>query len=244
MFVPNGKGFWDNIKIAQDTTKADQEEQWISRGFTFPVCLPIKMHSRGVALQCRAGKVKARGTGNLSVHGDFEAHSTNAGWDWLNEWDFPNLQYATASLFAADVGATRYAFSVSDFEIRKNDWASFYRQLWHHPELLWTQVAMTQAEGITMDYRLIFGDSRCPLAANRVENLFLWLIRWYMMEAWGLGDDPSQWRRKLLTCDWAQHAEAQEWLEGRINFFPDETCTSWEALSVEEAVAVMEDFWN
>ena len=52
-----------------------------------------------------------------------------------------------------------------------------------------------------MDYRLIFGDSRCPLAANRVENLFLWLIRWYMMEAWGLGDDPSQWRNKLGKCD-------------------------------------------
>ena len=83
------------------------------------------MHSRNVVVQCRKGKIKNRGTGNLSVHGPQEHHSTNAGWNWDDQWNFPELEYITSEDFAQDVGVAREAYG-DDFEIRKNDWVRKY----------------------------------------------------------------------------------------------------------------------
>ena len=75
-------------------------------------------------MQFRNGKLKNRGTGDLGLHGLFEAHSTNSGWDLLgNLYEFPELEYMTSAMFARDCGVVITAYDVStSFEIRKNDW--------------------------------------------------------------------------------------------------------------------------
>ena len=120
---PNAKGFYTYLEEAQKTTKEEVEAGYLQGFFPGPPYMPCKLHSRNVALQFRNGKMKYRGTGNLSLHGLFMRHGTNSGWDFLNKFNFPDLEWATSEQFAADADVARTAFGDKGaFEIRKNDW--------------------------------------------------------------------------------------------------------------------------
>lgn len=122
---PNSRGFYDHINFAQETTKNEIDSGVLKGPYEGPAFMPSKFHSRGVALQFRNGKIKPRGTGNLSLHGDFKEHGTNSGWDLkLDMYSFPELEYVTSQQFARDCGVARPASAKHDFEIRKNECAT------------------------------------------------------------------------------------------------------------------------
>ena len=121
---PNSKGFYEHLDFAQQTTTDELESGVLQGTYEGPPFMPCKYHSRNVALQFRAGKIKPRGTGNLSLHGDYQHHGTNSGWALgIDLANFPDLDYITSELFARDCGIVKTAFDrLHGFEIRKNDW--------------------------------------------------------------------------------------------------------------------------
>lgn len=54
VLTPNGKGFFKHLNLAQSTTREEIEKGWIDAPTMHPGTLPIKMHSRNVAVQCRS----------------------------------------------------------------------------------------------------------------------------------------------------------------------------------------------
>ena len=77
-----------------------------------------------------------------------------------------------------------------------------------------------------------------------MENVLLWLIRYYLIQQWGLGDDPSSWADKIKSLEWASAEVTQQWIQKRRAIFTPEHRTSWAALEPQEASTVMENFFN
>ena len=244
---PNSKGFYEHIEFAQETTNSELASGVLQGTFDGPAFMPAKFHSRNVALQFRSGKIKPRGTGNLSLHGDHILHGTNSGWDLETDlYNFPFLDYVTSELFARDCGVARTACDDTDFEIRKNDWKSFYRQIHAHGATYWLTCAMSLSAGTTFDARLIFGDSSAPVAANRIENLLLYLVRFFCMQQWGITDldDTSTWVNQLREAPWAATERVQQWIADRAAKFGAPTAKSFAALTPTEACDVIEQLWR
>lgn len=240
---PNARGFFDNIEFGTDTTDAEIAKGWLSVPYPGPPFLPAKYHSRSVAKQFRSGKTKDRGTGNLTMHGQFEEHGTNAGWDFENLDKFPELAWATSESFARDCGVAVEAGDRCDFEIRKVDWEAFYRHLRQHDSLLWLQCALSSSRGATCDLRLIFGDASAPLAANRVQNLLLWLVRHFCHEEWGLGNDCSTWIDTVLKQPWASGPATQAWIRDRAASF-DQPSGFFDTMELVDAQKAVERLWD
>jgi hypothetical protein len=240
---PNARGFFDNIVFGTATTDAEIAKGWLSTPYPGPPFMPAKYHSRGVAQQFRSGKTKDRGTGNLTLHGQFQEHGTNAGWNFENLDDFPELAWASSESFARDCAVVIEAGARSDFEIRKVDWEAFYRQLLQHDSLLWLQCALSSARGATCDLRLIFGDASAPLAANRVQNLLLWLVRHFCHDEWGLGNDCSTWIDTVLQQPWARGPVTQAWIKDRAAAF-DNPSGLFDTMSLVDVQKNVERLWD
>ena len=84
------------------------------------------------------------------------------------------------------------------------------------------------------------------VAANRIENLLLHIVRFFCMEEWGIADldDTSEWLTQLLTAPWAQSERTQQWITDRAAKFGAPTAPSFRALSDHDACNVIEQLWR
>jgi len=237
VLAPNAKGFYSKIDVAADLSRAEVAEGLLSTPVLGPSLFPIKLVPRNVATVWRNGKIKDRGTADCTVSGDFEEHSPNKGFlIEEDEYHYPTLTFISSSLVAF-IGAIIIEAGPDDFTISKCDWSRYYRQLARCESMLWLQGAMTLSNGMTLDYRLIFGDRSAVNSANRTQNNLIWILRHLVLLELGLPDQPPEtWFRTLITQTWVK-PRARAWMAERFDLFGGPT-------SAMDAIEQSESIWN
>ena len=262
VLAPPAVGMYNQLTVAQETTYDEIKEGWLSDPILGPHTLPVKMSSRNVAITFKSGKMKYRGTANLSSPDklSLHQHSVNDGYDLTNEKEFPARTFTTPTMIAFLLAIVATACGES-FVLCKNDWKSFYRQIRKSQYHWWLQQAMTVTEGCVLDFREIFGacatlynnpisttthtmPSHCERAprmtlsqyiiqrialhatgdasacssANRVEDLLLHVIRFLILEEWGIPEDPTKWFDHVQSLHW-MNPTIIEWMNDRADLW-------------------------
>ena len=159
VLAPNAMGLYGKMEVAADLSRAEIAEGLLTTPVLGPSLFPIKLVPRNVATVWRNGAIKDRGTADCTVTGDFEEHSPNKGFHIdTDEYHYPSLTFISSSLVAF-IGAIIIEAGPEDFTISKCDWSRYYRQLARCESMLWLQGAMTLPSGMTLDRRLIFGNT-------------------------------------------------------------------------------------
>ena len=162
--------------------------------------------------------------GNMTAPYDEMAHhAPNAGFETASEdrIEWPALEYPSSAQFAGDMAVVWEACrdEPQDFVIMKADWRRYYRQALRAIWLCWLQGSMGSSAGISIDFRLVFGDSSNPSSMNWVQNILIWLARWLVGRAWGIDDgNPDTWKECVLQQPWAT-GRAREWMINRWTHF-------------------------
>ena len=231
VLVPNAKSFLADITEGQRVEQSEVEEGLISVPVRGLPMIPIKVHPMSIALQWRGNKLKKRVVGDMTAphnsgteeeqHGSetMADHAPNAGFDInggaVNEW--PELEYPSSAQFAGDMACVFEACRdvPEDYVLMKADWKRYYRQGLRAIWLCWLQGSMSSAGGVSVDYRLVFGDASNPSSMNWVQDILMWIARWLLCQAWGIDDTaPDTWASTVLRQSWAK-AGVRAWMVRR-----------------------------
>ena len=216
VLVPNAMGLYYEITAATALAETEQGQGYTDGPHAGIPFQPSKTHSHNMAISIRGGKIKKRGTGNLTGSGEHQADSTNAGRDVST---YAPMAFVTSAEFC------RCLYIISQIglplELRKFDWSEFYRQCLRHPAGWWLSVYMTLSSGLVVDERLIMGDASCCHSGNRVETILVWLMRYLLLtHIWGwsaeLYDQPDRWVSAVLQRPWAQTEPVRAWIRHRV----------------------------
>ena len=79
VLVPNAMGLYYKIVAATALAETEQGQGYTDGPHAEIPFQPCKTHSHDIAIAIRGGKVKKRGTGNLTESGEHRDESTNAG---------------------------------------------------------------------------------------------------------------------------------------------------------------------
>ena len=227
----HSRSFFDEIETAIATASTEVAESYICGPHAGPPFEPTVTHGCGIALSVRGGKVKRRHIGNLTAAGELTEFSVNAGRDT----SALHMEYITSAEFLAALHTV--ASSGSPVEIRKFDWANFYRQLLRAPCGWWLAVAMRLPGGFFVDERKIMGDGTCCFSGNDVESVLVFLVRHITMtDVWHFPPAPEDWLAALLAQRWAV-GTVRQWILDRASAFGTPTAD----MSVADRMACL---WN
>lgn len=101
----------------------------------------------------------------------------------------------------------------------KADWSRYYRQALRAIWMCWLQASMGSSAGVSIDFRLVFGDASNPNSMNWVQNILIWIARWLVGREWNLDEAaPETWTATVLQQPWAK-GRAREWMQHRWQHF-------------------------